>query len=132
VEAKNIAIASKVLSGLQSKKDTNRSKDDSKNEMGIDEIPKIIATSELIQDGSKDISEILPQRLKHVQPIIEEESRIDHMQEKNNEDMDENRAELDDNMGKISTKAFLNQNPQLAKLGEDVKKVINNLHKKTI
>jgi hypothetical protein len=45
--------------------------------------------------------------------------------------MDEKRAVLDDNIGKISTKAFLNQRPVLAKLGDDVKKIIQDLVKKS-
>jgi hypothetical protein len=107
-EAKHLILASKMLEGLNSKENTQQN--DSKD--------AIFAESELIQDGSKDISAILPERLLHIQPIIEEEDRIDNLQEENNDRVDDNRAELDENIGKISTKAFLNQRPELAALGE--------------
>jgi hypothetical protein len=68
---------SKFLEGLNTKQSSKDGDNAQPQETSANNLP--FEESQLILDGSKDISAILPQRLVHIQPILEEECRIDEV-----------------------------------------------------
>lgn len=125
-EARKFVEASQMLEANSKLSDSGSKSIPKKNELSVNDIPFFLTSSEVKDDLS--LSVVLPERLLHIQPIIEEECRINNAQIANNNNVDDKRTELDDNLRKAPTKVFLGQKPVLSKLGDEVRKVMQSLY----